>query len=307
MGCCCAFLYFVGFLVLYRILSELRNRLLNKQQFSKNTKVLISGGLQGIGLELAKIFAREHQSELIIPDIREDLSKGVVQELEKLGSKVTFYHVDLASKEMTQKVFEQIRDKHGPIDILVNNAALARTGSFLDSSLEAYEHTIRVNFMSHIQVTKILLPAMVERNSGHVVNIISLAGLYGNVNLGDYTAGKHAFYGHNTVLRLEMMDAKKNINVTGVFPFFCDTGLFEGCKWKLDNVFKWLKKEELAQRIYKGITYKEKEVLIPADSPYTRPIFMALPLAVMDRFSLNLFGGAFDSFKGREQHKWKKE
>ena len=61
---------------------------------------------------------------------------------------------------MTQKVFEGIRDKHGPIDILVNNAALARSSSFLDTQLEAYEHTMRVNFLSHVQVTKILLPAM---------------------------------------------------------------------------------------------------------------------------------------------------
>ena len=158
--------------------------------------------------------------------------------------------MDLGNKTMTQKVFEGIRDKHGPIDILVNNAALARSSSFLETELEAYEHTMRVNFLAQVQVTKVILPGMVQRSKGHIVNIVSQAGFFGSKLLGDYTASKHAFYGHNTVLRLEMMQSGKNISVTGVFPALIDTGLFKGATIRHENVIKILKTDDVTARIY---------------------------------------------------------
>ena len=277
-----------------------------KQNFSEHSKILITGACQGLGRSLALLFARNHKCELILMDVREDLSKDLLRELKYLGSRATFYQVDFADAEATARVCERVIEVHDDIDVLVNNAALARANTLLNTPLDAYEQTMRVNFLAPVQLTKLLLPRMVDRNIGHIVNVCSVMSHFSVAGLGDYIASKHALMGHNSCLRLELQAAKSSVAVTGIFPYMVTTGLFAGTRTFLSALFPQLSTDEVVARIYRAILYREKEVWVRDYFSLMKPLLLSLPFVVSDSFA-HLMGQGIKHFTGRDQNKFKQE
>ena len=122
----------------------------------------------------------------------------------------------------------------GPVDILVNNAGIVRGGFLTEAQPRDIELVMNVNTMSLFWVTRAFLPAMVERNSGHIVTIASSAGLVPLRSAESYTTSKHAAVGFHDSVRQELRTQAPGVRMTLVTPFFVNTGMFHGTKSRFD-------------------------------------------------------------------------
>lgn len=199
----------------------------------------ITGATSGIGKATAEIFAK-HQFKLILCGRRSDRLAELKEQLSKL-TKVTTLQFDVRNKEDVFKAVESLPKEFQQIDILINNAGNAHGLSTIqDGSLDDWDAMLDINVKGLLYVSKAIIPQMVERNSGFVVNIGSIAGkeVYPNGNV--YCASKHAVNALNKAMRLDLN--KHNIRVSGIHPGAVETEFsevrFKGDKEKAENVYK---------------------------------------------------------------------
>ncbi|WP_411279053.1 SDR family NAD(P)-dependent oxidoreductase [Gemmatimonas sp.] len=114
----------------------------------------------------------------------------------------------------------------GPIDILVNNAGTAESAPFLKTETALFDRMIAMHLMAPVWASQAVLPSMIERKFGHIVNVASVAGLMGAPYVTAYTAAKHAMVGLTRALALEV--APRGISVNAVCPAYTDTDLVKG-------------------------------------------------------------------------------
>jgi len=119
---------------------------------------------------------------------------------------------------------------HGPIDIVIHSANVIQGKMFLNMSEVDASKTMAVNAESHFWLLKEILPGMIDRNQGHIVNISSIFAQTGYPGMTDFCASKFASYGFHEALRLEMKHLKKNIDFTTVCPPFVNSGKFGGAE-----------------------------------------------------------------------------
>jgi NADP-dependent 3-hydroxy acid dehydrogenase YdfG len=200
---------------------------------------LITGATSGIGEATATIFA-DHGIDLIICGRREDRLKALKQLLEK-KVKVHTLTFDVRDKKLVYQLLENLPQEWQKIDILVNNAGNAHGHDPFDSgSMDDWEAMIDINVKGLLYVAKALIPGMVGRKSGHIVNIGSIAGkeVYPNGNV--YCASKHAVDAINNGMRLDLN--KYGIKVSQVSPGLVETEFslvrFKGDQNKSDMVYK---------------------------------------------------------------------
>jgi all-trans-retinol dehydrogenase (NAD+) len=148
-------------------------------------------------------------------------------------------------------------------------------------------------------MTKAYLPAMVERNSGHIVNIASSAGFVGVSRLSDYAASKWAAVGFDESLRVELRRMAPGVKTTVVAPFFIDTGMFDGVKTRFPLLLPILKEDEVAQAVVKAVSKNKARLLMPP-MVYLVPPLRLLPVRVFD-FVADVLGVnvSMDEFVGR--------
>jgi all-trans-retinol dehydrogenase (NAD+) len=140
---------------------------------------------------------------------------------------------------------------------------------------------------------------MIGRNSGHIVNIASAAGLIGVRGLADYCASKFAAFGFNESIRMELRRIKSGVRTTVVCPFFIDTGMFSGVKTRFPLFLPILKSSYAAKKIVNAVL-KNKEQLIMPRLVGALFILRLFPPAVVDRAAAFLgVSRAMDEFKGR--------
>jgi short-subunit dehydrogenase len=162
---------------------------------------VISGGGSGLGRELAKVYSNEGYHILLLGRTEEKL-ESVKEEIITDGGTASYMTLDIASSEEVQMISEAIKDKHD-IQLLINNAGIGIFGPFLHSSFEEMDKMLSVNFLGTVYLTKALLPSMVDRDSGTIINIISTAGLRGKRNESYYAASKFALRGFAESLQKE--------------------------------------------------------------------------------------------------------
>ncbi|MBU0994401.1 MAG: SDR family oxidoreductase, partial [Proteobacteria bacterium] len=197
--------------------------------------VVITGAGSGIGKRMALICARE-KANLAILDINEKNLKDTETDIKGLSARVQAYRCDVSRKEDIETAVKAIKKDFQSIDVLINNAGIVNGKSILDSSFEDIKRTIDINLMGVIWMTKCILPEMVNRNNGHIVNIASAAGLLAIPKMADYCATKFAVVGFSDALRMEMKKfGSKGVKVTCVCPSIIDTGMFTGFKAPLLN------------------------------------------------------------------------
>lgn len=177
---------------------------------------LITGAAVGIGRAVALQFAEEGY-DLILWDLTEDKLAAVAAECEALGAKVLFSALDVSKEEAVNNAAEEALKEFGRVDALINNAALWRDmKEFMDISMDQWHLYFNINVMGVVHVTRAILPAMIEAGYGRIVNLASVAGVYGNRRMTCYSATKGAVISMTKALAKEVAD--KGITVNSVSP-----------------------------------------------------------------------------------------
>ena len=152
-----------------------------------NKKAIITGGGRGLGKATALAFAKEG-IDLAITGRNEKVLKETVAELETFGVKAIYSVFDVGNYEEVQKSIKNIIKTLGTVDILVNNAGMAAIGSFNEMEVGTWSKIIQTNLMGMYYVTKEVLPHLIAKNEGDIINVSSTAGLNGNANVSAYSA-----------------------------------------------------------------------------------------------------------------------
>lgn len=177
---------------------------------------LITGAAAGIGKATAITFA-EKGAKVVIVDVDAEKLERTKAKIKEIGADVLSYVCDISNQERVNEVTEDVLKNFGKIDILVNNAAIFRCYSdFLSTSIDEWKKFIDVNIMGIVYFTKAVLPQMIENGYGKIVNVASVAGVYGNANMAHYSATKGAVISMTKALAKEVID--KGITVNCVSP-----------------------------------------------------------------------------------------
>ncbi len=189
---------------------------------------LITGGSSGIGQALAVELARAGASVWILARHTEQLQRSV-ERIEQAridpGQSFGFLSVDVSNREEIGEALQKFLQEVGAPDLLINSAGVTHPGQVEDLSLDIFRWNMEVNYFGTVYVTKALLPAMIARGSGHIVNISSVAGIVGVYGYTAYGASKYAVAGFSDVLRAEMKP--HGIQVSVVFPADVETPQLE--------------------------------------------------------------------------------
>jgi NAD(P)-dependent dehydrogenase (short-subunit alcohol dehydrogenase family) len=184
-------------------------------EFSART-VLLTGGAGGLGVEIAAAFA-EAGAKVIAVDIREDHGRELLSRAAEIDvGSIAYEHVDLSDHGRLKVALDRIVGDHGPVDILINNAAIYPAKAFEDFTLDDYRAVQAVNVEAHVQCTMSLLPGMRERCWGRIVNVASITAFGGWDRLYPYVASKGALIALTRAWAREF--GKYGVTVNGVAP-----------------------------------------------------------------------------------------
>lgn len=178
-------------------------------------KAIITGGGKGLGKATSIAFAKEG-IDVAITGRNEQNLIDTVAELKSYGINAIYEKFDVANHQEVKSGIQRIISTFGTVDILVNNAGIASFGTFLEMTPEKWNDIMQTNVMGMYYVTKEVLPFLIEKNQGDIINISSTAGLTGNAGTSAYSASKFAVIGLSEALMKEVR--KNNIRVCTLTP-----------------------------------------------------------------------------------------
>jgi len=191
-----------------------------KQIVLEDKTVIVTGAAQGIGRGIALMLA-ESGAKVAVVDISDKIDE-VVKTISDLGSSGLALKCDVANYEQVGKTVERVLSKFEKVDILVNNAGIYPFKPFADMTEQDWDRVMDVNVKSIFNFAKAVLPQMIERNYGKIINLSSVAGEeLGYANLVHYSASKAAIFGFTRSLALEV--AKHGITVNSICPGAIET------------------------------------------------------------------------------------
>lgn len=151
----------------------------------------ITGAASGIGRDMALIFAREGATVAVL-DVRPERAKQTADLIESEGGKAGFFPVDVRDKEQVEQAFAAVIDAFGRVDVLVNDAGTTRPGSVVNTTFDDWELVLDTNLRGTFLCSRAVLPGMLERGAGAIVNIGSVSGMGGDSEAAAYNAAKGA-------------------------------------------------------------------------------------------------------------------
>lgn len=229
---------------------------------------LITGAGRGIGRATAIAFAKEGINVGLLGRTIENLEK-VAAELQEFGVKVSLATADVSNMESVNAAVESIKAELGAIDILVNNAGISKFGNFLEVDPEDWAKIIQVNVMGVYYVTRAVLPEMIERQTGDIINISSTAGQKGSPVTSAYSASKAAVIALSESLMLEVR--KQNIRVTTLTPSTVATDMAVELKLTDGNPEKVMQPEDIADFMVAQLKMNPRVLLKSAGLWSTNP------------------------------------
>ena len=178
--------------------------------------VVITGGGRGIGAEIARRFAAQGDRITVLSRTRD--------EVEKIADEIGGYGIrcDVGEPASVEAAFMAA----GPVDILINNAGVARSSPVLKTDVRVWEEHLKVNLTGSFLCALKVLPSMASRGKGRIINIASVAGLKGYPYLAAYCASKHGLVGLTRALAAEYAD--KGVTVNAICPGYVDSPLLTG-------------------------------------------------------------------------------
>jgi short-subunit dehydrogenase len=222
--------------------------------------IAITGAARGIGHATAKaLLARG--ARVVIGDRDVTVLESAVTELSKFGQ-VTGHPLDVTDQESFATFLDKARadGPAGHIDVLINNAGVMPVGPFLEQSEQAIRSSIEVNVWGVLTGCRLVLPEMVKRGRGHIINIASMAGMVAVPGQVVYAGTKFAVVGLSTALADEF--APQGVEVTVILPTFTNTELIAGTK--TTGAQKPVQPEDIAAAVVKALDKPKTHVSVPA-------------------------------------------
>jgi len=231
----------------------------------------ITGAARGIGRATAQAFVREGM-KVAIGDVDLAAAQATAREL---GGGTVAFELNVTDRASFERFVDQAEEALGPIDVLVNNAGIMQLGSFLHEDDATAHRMVDINVHGVIYGMKVVLPRMVARDRGHVVNISSQAGKFGAPGGATYSATKHAVVGLTEAVRGELRLAGSAVQLSYVMPFVVNTELGSGLERA--RGMKNLEPEEVAEAIVDALRHGTVDVWVPKSSKTTNRIGVVLP------------------------------
>lgn len=211
----------------------------------KNKTAVITGAGKGIGRAIAVALAKEGVNLGLIARTAEDLESLGKFVTEQYGVKAIGATADISVQSEAEAAYAAISQELGAVDILINNAGIAQFGNLLDMDPEQWKRIVDVNLMGTYHMLRTVLPGMVERKGGDVINISSTAGERGFATGSAYNASKFAVMGLTEAVLQEVR--KHNIRVTALTPSTVNTDLAVNAGLKIGEEDHMMQPEDVAE------------------------------------------------------------
>jgi short-subunit dehydrogenase len=221
--------------------------------------VVLTGASGGIGAFIARAFAKEKATVVGISRSQENLEK-ISAEVDTLGGKGISIPFDISKLEELPLLINKINHLAGPVDILINNAAIEKFRPFQDYTLQDIQSILTLNLHAPMELTRLLLPSMIERNSGHIVNISSGAGKKAGPFNSIYSASKAGLILWSEAIRQEL--ANTNVGVSVICPGSTNAGMFLALDIPAPKGASITEPTEVADVVIQSIKQNQKEVII---------------------------------------------
>ena len=185
--------------------------------------MIITGASSGIGYSTAKALAKKG-AKIVAGARRKDRLETLQKEITDAGGEIIICETDVTKKSDCDNLVKQAIDKYGTVDVLINNAGLMPLSFVKSLKIDEWDRMINVNIKGVLYCTAAVVPTMIEKKSGHIVNISSVAGRVVFPAGSVYCATKHAVTAFSEGLRQEL-SVRKNIRITSIEPGVVQTEL----------------------------------------------------------------------------------
>lgn len=229
---------------------------------------LVTGAGKGIGRAIAIALANEGVQVGLVARTETDL-QAVADELKAAGVNTAIATADVSDIASVNAAVERIQSELGNIDILINNAGTGTFGKFLELEPADWENQVKVNLFGTYYVTRAVLPRMIDRKTGDIVNISSTAGLKGNAGTSAYSASKFGVMGLTESLMQEVR--KHNIRVTALAPSTVVTDLARSSNLINNNEDKLMQPADFAELIVSQLKLNRRVFVKDASIYSTNP------------------------------------
>ncbi len=205
------------------------SRLMRSDFSFEGKSIVITGGSRGLGLTIAKCFAAEGARLVLLARNRDELDRACA-ELRAMGAEAIGISCDLLDRGQSLGAIEEVVDRFGAVDVLVNNAGIIEIGPLENMQRSDFEKSLQLHFWAPYHLMRQVIPHMRRRGGGRIVNISSIGGRLAVPHMAPYSASKFALTGLSDAFRAEL--AREDILVTTVAPGMMRTGSHVQAKFK---------------------------------------------------------------------------
>lgn len=229
---------------------------------------LVTGAGKGIGKAIAEALAKEGAHVGLVARTEKDVQQ-LAEELKALGVQAAYATADVSDRAAVEAAVQSIENSLGSIDILINNAGTGTFGKFLELEPEVWEQQVKVNLFGVYYATRAVLPSMIERKTGDIVNISSTAGKSGSAVTSAYSASKFGVFGLSESLMQEVR--KHNIRVTALAPSTIVTDLAQSANLITGDPERVMHPEDFAELVVAQLKLNRRVMVKEASIFSTNP------------------------------------
>ena len=224
---------------------------------------LVTGASRGIGESIAKLLAQSG-AHVIVSSRKIEGCQQVVDDIISRGGSAQAIACHIGDMTQIESLFNNIESEHSKLDILVNNAGFAIYGSVSDLSVDEIESQMETNYFGMVYCIKNFLPTMIDKKSGHIVNVASVAASFGLPGIASYCASKFAMLGFSEGLKHELKNS--GVGITVVSPIMVRTNFFEHPSFEKMPKFSptSLSSKTVAKAILKAANSPRLEIIVPS-------------------------------------------
>jgi uncharacterized protein len=229
----------------------------------KGKKIVITGASSGLGLMTA-IKLVQQGAQVAITGRNESKLRAAMQSIPN-AARISSYVLDVTDAAAAASTLDRIWREMNGVDVLVNNAGFGYFERFVDAPLEHFEQMMDTNYMGSVRCTKAVLPHMLSRRSGQIVNVASIAGKLGTPKSTGYSASKHALLGFTNALRQELRGTGVIVSAVNPGPF--ESPFFQtadpGGTYVSSVQSLMMKPDRVADAVVRAIDKRKAEIDLP--------------------------------------------